>query len=226
MSCCTVKFFRRWRCIVAEPHLIEHADDFIEQIQCYIAESERLLAANTPADVLEYVSQLPEKDMADVIFLMREPGRSAVLSRASHETIATILHNLSAENGSELIFTLDSAQAAQVLDATEPDTAADLLRSIGWESAGKILANMKSRRSLGELLLYSDDQAGGLMSTNLVALRDKWSVNYAINVMRVSNIPDENMRQLFVVDESSRLVGTLELSALMFAPASAKGLRT
>ena len=58
---------------------------------------------------------------------------------------------------------------AAILDLCPPDVAADVLRRLDWEEAGPVLGQMTARKAIGDLLLYQDDEAGGLMSPRVVA---------------------------------------------------------
>ena len=106
---------------------------------------------------------------------------------------------------------------AAILDMCPPDVAADVLRRLDWSEAGPVLGRMTSRRAIGDLLLYQDDEAGGLMSPRVVALRDSWPAAHAINVLRYSELDPDELRQLFAVDENNVLVGYLDLPELVFA---------
>ena len=79
---------------------------------------------------------------------------------------------------------------------------------LGWDEASRILMRMADRSAVGNLLLYHDDDAGGLMTTSLVALRDSWPVPHAINMLRTSGLDTTHLRQLFVVSESQQLLGS------------------
>ena len=68
-------------------------------------------------------------------------------------------------------------------------------------------------------MLYQDYDAGGLMSTEFVAIRESWTTTRAITVLRNSDLEPEDMRQLFAVDDDGLLVGVLELPDLVFARA-------
>jgi magnesium transporter len=78
---------------------------------------------------------------------------------------------------------------------------------------------MEDRSAIGNLLLYKDDDAGGLMSTEFIAIRESWTATRAITVLRNSSLEPEDMRQLFAVDEDGILVGVLDLPDLVFARA-------
>ncbi|MBM3958098.1 MAG: magnesium transporter, partial [Gemmatimonadetes bacterium] len=82
----------------------------------------------------------------------------------------------------------------------------------------QILARMRDRRSIGDLLLYPDDDAGGLMTTNVAGLRAEWTAAHALNVLRRSGMDMADLQQLFAVDREGVLLGRLSLSELVFAP--------
>ena len=114
---------------------------------------------------------------------------------------------------------IDVTRMAGVLDSVSNDAAADVLRGIDWADASNILARMEDRSAISNLLLYQDDDAGGLMSTEFVAIRQSWPTGRAITVLGNSGLNSGDMRQLFAVDDNGVLVGVLDLPDLVFARA-------
>jgi len=117
---------------------------------------------------------------------------------------------------------IDVDRMAGVLESVSNDVAADVLRGIDWADASNILVRMEDRSAISNLLLYQDDDAGGLMSTEFVAIRQSWPTARAVTVLRNSGLESEDMRQLFAVDEDGLLVGVLDLPDLVFARAGSK----
>ena len=164
------------------------------------------------------------------LIALRPPDQATVISQLDPEVCAILLTSMSSEDVAEFIEHMDVEAAvtfsalvppqklAEVLDLTEPDVAADVLRGMGWDDASRVLMRMTDRQAVGNLLLYRDDDAGGLMTTSVVALRDTWPTPHAINMLRTSGLDRDELRQLFVVSETHKLVGRLELSELVFAP--------
>ena len=163
------------------------------------------------------------------LFGLRPPDRAAVMEDLEPETRGVLLAESNDVMAAETLAHMAPADAAQVvgrvgptrtaaiLDLCPPDVAADVLRRLDWEETGPILGRMTSRRAIGDLLLYQDDEAGGLMSPRVVALRDSWPAAHAINVLRYSGLGPDELRQLFAVDEDNVLVGYLDLPELVFA---------
>jgi len=117
---------------------------------------------------------------------------------------------------------IDVDRMAGVLESVSNDVAADVLRGIDWADASNILVRMEDRSAISNLLLYQDDDAGGLMSTEFVAIRQSWPTARAVTVLRNSGLESEDMRQLFAVDEDGLLVEVLDLPDLVFARAGSK----
>jgi magnesium transporter len=195
-----------------------HDPERIEQAQEEITSRLELGAFDIAASML---SELAPPDQAEIISDLEASSQATLLGQLSEDAVADILEHMEVDEANELSGLVDVQRMAAVLDRTEPDVAADVLRGIEWAEASQILARMENRRAVGSLLLYQDDDAGGLMSPEVVALRDTWPAPHAINVLRSSGLEAPSMRQLFVVDSDQRLVGRLELSELVFAPPGA-----
>lgn len=170
-----------------------------------------------PTVAAEILEDLRAPDQAEVIAELASESQQTILGALSTERIAEILEHMDVDDAVEVSGLIDVNRMADVLDRAEPNVAADVLRGIGWADASRILMRMTDRKAIGNLLLYRDDDAGGLMTTNVVALRDSWPAPHAINMLRTSGLDRDEMRQLFVVSSSGELVGRLELPDLVFA---------
>ena len=201
-------------------------------------DQEREIPAPTPEELEDLRRSLEEQVasgaspalVAARLIALRPPDQATVIAQLDPEVCAVLLTSISSEQVAEFIEHMDAEVAvsfsalippqklAEVLDLTEPDVAADVLRGMGWDEASRVLMRMTERQTIGNLLLYRDDDAGGLMTTSVVALRDTWPTPHAINMLRTSGLDSDDLRQLFVVSATHQLVGALELPELVFAP--------
>lgn len=191
-----------------------HDPERFEQAQEEINSRLELGAVDVAANLL---GALAPPDQAEIISDLESSSQATLLGQLTEDAVADILEYMEVDDAVELSGLVDVSRMAAVLDRTEPDVAADVLRGIEWAEASQILARMENRRAVGSLLLYQDDDAGGLMTPEVVALRDTWPAPHAINVLRSSGLETPSMRQLFVVDADQQLVGRLELPDLVFA---------
>jgi Mg/Co/Ni transporter MgtE len=115
---------------------------------------------------------------------------------------------------------MDVEDAADILEEMEPDEAADLLADLSAEHAENLLEAMAAEEAadVRELLQYQENTAGGIMSTEYIALAPSLTVSEALARLRSDDVP-EFVYYLYVVDEGKTLLGVLSLrSLLMSAP--------
>ncbi len=168
------------------------------------------------------LSELRLPDQVEVITELGETDRRALLGSLSADVLADIVEHMDVDDAVGLSGLIDVGRMAAVLDEGPPDVAADILRGIDWADAGQILARMRDRESIADLLLYPDDDAGGLMTTDVAGIRAEWPAQHALSRLRQSDLDPENLQQLFVVDRDAVLLGHLSLSELVFAPSGAR----
>ncbi|MCH8817204.1 MAG: magnesium transporter [Chloroflexi bacterium] len=190
------------------------APEELEELQEAI---EAHLEAGAPATAAAQLEDLHAHDVAEVISELSGPGQQALLGALPTEAIAEIIEHLKVEDAAEISGLIDVDRMAVVLDRAPPEVAVDILRHVDWTVASHILARMADRRTIGELLLYPDDNAGGLMAPDVIGLRENLTIGMALSVLRGAETSRENMRQLFAIDGDGRLTGVLELSDLVFA---------
>ena len=118
------------------------------------------------------LAELRPPDRAKVVAGMGETGHEALLGALPTSALAEIVEHLAMEDAVRVSGLLGTDRLAAVLDETPPDVAADILRSIEWDEASRVLARMRELKSVGAVLIYADDEAGGLMTPEVAALRE------------------------------------------------------
>lgn len=105
-----------------------------------------------------------------------------------------------------------------------PDEVADLLGELPAEEREGLLGALPptlAQKAL-DLARYPDDDAGGLMTPEFVALREGVGVRQALEFLRRAADHAETVHNLFVVDADGVLVGTLPLERLLTAAPDAR----
>lgn len=109
--------------------------------------------------------------------------------------------------------------------ALAPDDVADVVQKAHEEERGKLLALLDepTRKEVGALLAYAEDEAGGLMNPRYARLRPDASVDEAISYLRRQTRERvESIYYAYVLDEEQRLVGTVSFRQLMMARGDAR----
>lgn len=169
-----------------------------------IRKAQIILQALMPADQADIFSDLPDDEQIQV------------LQGLPLEDIADILEKLEDEEVAEIALQLPPEQLADILDEMEPDEAADLLGDLETKAAAKILNLMESSAGISPLLLHPDETAGGLMTSEYLALGQHMWAERALDAIRQWG-PEHEYLYYFVVDPEGKLLGVVSLLQLIKA---------
>ena len=113
---------------------------------------------------------------------------------------------------------------ADVLEEMEPDEAADLLAELPKERSDDLLGLMEKEEAqdVKKLLTYPEDTAGGIMTTDYIAVPADITVTQAIKRIRKESAEVETFFHIYVVDAKQRLIGVFSLRDLILAKPGAK----
>ncbi|MGE5267654.1 MAG: magnesium transporter, partial [Deltaproteobacteria bacterium] len=112
------------------------------------------------------------------------------------------------------------ARAVKELDT---DDAAYIIEGLEEKDKEEVLAQLETsdRAALERNLEYPEETAGRLMQAHFVAVAPFWTVGQVIDYMREADDLPESFSEIFVVDPSFRVLGSVELSRLLRAKRSA-----
>ena len=178
-----------------------------------------LLDNEMAAEAVVRFSRLRPPDQADVMAQLSRDAQAKLLSQLTPKSLSTIIEELEPEEAVELSQGMEPEQLSQVLDQTSPDVAADVLRGLPEDAATETLQQMAEAADVAPLLEYEDDDAGGLMTPEYIALRDTMTVTEAMAFVRQwsRDLDPEDVSHLFVVDYENVLKGEINLAQLVLA---------
>jgi len=184
-------------------HLLAQVRDRLEHDD--IDGAVRIIESLRPADQAELFSELPPEQQEDL------------LTQLDIEDSADILEKLEDEEAAELASQLDIDTLASILDEMEPDEAADLLGDLPPEQVFQALSHMADADEVRPLLLHPDETAGGLMTSEFLALRQDMTAAQALAAIRQWAPEREDIHYFFVVNQEGKLVGVVSLTRLLVA---------
>lgn len=165
------------------------------------------------------LSLLHPADIADIANELSPEDRMAVLDSLEAEVAADTVEEMHPNFQAILLNDMDEKKAAALLSNMDPDDAADLLADLPEEKAAALLASMRKKeaRNVRQLLKYEEDTAGGIMTTEYVAIRPGITAGEAIDQLRELEPDAETIYYIYVVDEDGHLVGVFSLRDLILA---------
>lgn len=182
-----------------------------------LAQVRAALEKNNLSQAAKLIEKLRPADQAEVFAELDEDEQIALLSELPVEESADILEELDEDEAAELVEAMSPADAIRIVDGMEPDEAADLLGDLPPEQAHEMLAQLEDSDEVRPLLLHADDSAGGLMTSEFLALRRRTTAAAAIQALRDWKPDRENIYYLFVIDAEQKLRGVVSLRDLVIA---------
>lgn len=167
-------------------------------------------------DVME---TLPAPDLAAVFEDLPEEKLPVLFRLCPKDLAADVFAELTPATQQQLIDGLTDTELKAVVDELFADDATDLVEEMPANVVKRILAQAEpaTRRMINELLKYPEDSAGGVMTTELMALRPDMTVAQAMDTIRENGFDKETINNCYVTDSSRRLVGVVSLRALVLA---------
>lgn len=185
----------------------------------------------------EELARLCQGGDADAVqaFLGSLPGteQSLALDRLCDEDRVAVLTTLSAVDAADLVALLPDVQAVELFEELSPQTAAaiidelpsnlqaDLIGELEDDDANAILAQMEPVAAAATLRLsqYEDDEAGGLMVTELLKYPVTWTGAQVITDLgdNADLYRDYDVQYAYLVDTQDRLVGVLRMRDLLLS---------
>ena len=185
---------------------------------CNVVESDplRRLRLNLSYQKLE---ALHPADLADIVEDLSPAEREAIFETIDSEVAAEALSEVDPKMQASILESLEPEKAADIVEEMAPDQAADALSELEEETSEEILDEMDSepKTEVRELLDYDEDTAGGLMTTEYVALHDNASVADAMAALRGNEELLETLNTLFLIGEDERLTAAVPLARLFVA---------
>lgn len=156
-----------------------------------VVESLRVVEVKEWPRLLRLVSD--ESERAEAVALLEESERGALLELLEPEEIGRLVRNLETDDAADVIEELEPQEQREALQGLEPE----------------------ERAQVEELLQFAPDTAGGLMQMERAQVQRGATVQDAIATVRALVEQDISVHGVYVVDDEERLIGVVDLPALL-----------
>jgi magnesium transporter len=165
------------------------------------------------------LAELHPSDIAEIISDLSRAEHTDLLNKLDLKQLADTLEEVEPDFQANLLQNFPDEKVADVLEEMSPDEATDLLAEMSDERRQGLLKLMEADEAeeVRELLRYDEDTAGGLMTTEYVAVTPDMTAAQAIEHLRRVGEEAELVYYVYVVDKDEHLLGVFSLSDLIIA---------
>ena len=191
--------------------------DPADQPDLRLDELKELAGQENLSEFLRRAEHVHPSDLADILSALDEPTRVRVVSELPTELASSALAEMeAAEHPEEMLLAVGPEYAAELVEVMPSDDAADLVAELSAGEREAVLAEVSDRAEVERLLEYPEDSAGGLMTTNVVTVREDAAVGQAIEAIRSQSDEDESqLYQVYAVDAEGDLHGIVPIARLI-----------
>lgn len=167
-----------------------------------------LFAEAHPANIADALEQLTPVNRPLAWVHVPEDAKGEVLSELSEGVFKNLAHEIDNRELVSAIKTLDIDELADLIPGLPEALLADVLFEV----------DTQTRASLGEVLSYPEDSAGGLMNLDTTVVSDNVSLDVVLNYLRLKSELPEHTDTIYLVDRQNRLSGILPIDRLITQP--------
>lgn len=181
-----------------------------------------LLDANNISEVASVFAEAHPADIADALERLTPAKRPTAWVHIPQPAKGEVLAELNEGVFKNLAYELDKNELIESIKVLDIDDIADLIPELPEAILADVLfaVDTETRNSLGEVLSYPEDSAGGLMDLDATYVRDNVSLEVTLHYLRRLTELPEHTDSIYLVDKEKRLTGVLPVECLITAPGS------
>jgi len=170
----------------------------------------RMLNSLNPSDIAHFIESSPPKD------------REFVWQILNKEIEGEVLIHLSDTLQKDFLKEMDAMEVAEITESLETDELVDIIQRMPEAVIKKVLSSMsiQNRMRIEKVLSYPEDSAGGLMNTDVIAVRKNHTLDVVMRYLRMQGSIPESTNKIFVVNRRNEYLGSLNLNKLLISDLS------
>ncbi|MBA4156083.1 MAG: magnesium transporter [Gemmatimonadetes bacterium] len=180
---------------------------------------EEMIAQRRWTDLRESLEDWAAPELADLLMDVEKTDR-VLLFRALPRPLSTeVFSYLEFQQQDELLLELTDGETRSLLANLAPDDRTDLLGELPSQVVQRLL-NLLSPADLREarrLLGYPEESVGRLMTPDYVAVRSEWTIQQALDHIRMHGRRSETINRIYVTDSAGRLIDDVDLQSFILS---------
>ena len=177
------------------------------------------LESNNKDNINKYFNTIEAVDIAKLLSDSDNAILNSFCSCLNDEKIASVLEQADEKLQLRIIENFDKYRVLYLFNYMQKDDIVDILGNLSFSYRKEIINLMTEgdRKVIKELLGYSKDSAGGIMTTEYIALNENIKVKNVINKIKEIAPKTEVLDTIFITNNNNKLTGTVELREILLA---------
>ena len=174
------------------------------------------------ANLKAFLEELHPTEIAFILELLKEKKRHRIIHLLPIDIASEAISEMDPESHPEkLLESLHSDLVTNIVEELSYDDATDIVSQLSVSKRDEILdrIDVEDAAEIRKLLVYPEDTAGGLMTTEIVKIHCSLTKKEALEEVALQSEEIEAFYAIYVVDDADRLVGTVSLKNLIKAKA-------
>ena len=177
------------------------------------------LSSGTYSQISRMLNKLHPNDIAHFIESSPPTDREFVWQILDKEIEGEVLNHLPHSLQEYFLETMEASEVVEITKTLEPDEIADIIQRLPEAVIEEVLSSMSSqnRERIEQVLSYPEDTAGGLMNTDVIAVRRSPTLDVVLRYLRKQGNFPNSTDKIFVVARDNKYKGYLNLNQLLIS---------
>lgn len=167
-----------------------------------------------------FLDDLHPSEIAKILELLKDAKRQTLINLLPIDIASEAISEMDPESHPEkLLESLNKDLVTNIVEELSYDDATDIVSQLSEEKRDEILDRIdeEDAAEIRKLLTYSEDTAGGLMSTEIIKVHFNTTKKDALEDVAHQSEEIESFYAIYVIDNENKLVGTVSLKNLIKA---------
>lgn len=198
--------------------------DQVELVENQVKQLQEALRTNKQTQIDTLIESMHAIDIAIGLEDFEDDELLSLYAILSDKQIAEILEQAEEKMQVRMLQLMDNYRIIYLFSYMSKDDIVDILGNLSINKRKNILNLMKNgeMKAVQELLGYEEDTAGGIMTTEYIALNSNLSIGDALNKIREIGPRTEVIETIFVLNANRQLIGTADLRDILTEPKGEK----
>jgi len=187
------------------------------QTQAQLGELYEALDSGTFKQVRRMLNGLGAPEIAHLLESSPPPARRALWRLVDKDTEGDVLQELDDDIQAQFLRHMDAKEVAEITEGMDTDDVADILQQLPDRVIKEVLKAMgqQDRLRVESVLSYDEDTAGGMMDTDTICIRPRFTLDVVLRYLRRHDDLPDSTDNLIVVNRNDEFLGLLPLSRLL-----------